>query len=96
MAKGAGTTPESLEEQLATTYFYANARDAASYMESPDLLTVTDRVRQFSFAQGLFGPAATSVDTIGIEFPFGKVLGDKSHIKLRFDPTYMKMAATGF
>ncbi len=95
MAKGAGTTAESLEEQLKTTYFYVNARDAAAYMESPDLMTVTDRVRQFSYSKGLFGPSATSVDAIGIEFPGGKVLGDKNHIKLRFDPTYMKLAATG-
>ncbi|WEK46109.1 MAG: putative urea ABC transporter substrate-binding protein [Candidatus Andeanibacterium colombiense] len=96
MAKGAGTTAASLKEQLATTYLYRNPADAANYAENPDLITVTDRVRQFSFAQGLFGPAATSVDAIGIEFPGGKVLGDKNQIKLRFDPTYMKMAATGF
>ena len=96
MATGAGTTAESLKEQLKTTYLYVNARDAASYAENPDLITVTDRVRHFSFSQGLFGPAATSVDAIGIEFPGGKVLGDKNQVKLRFDSTYMKMAATGF
>jgi len=96
MAKGAGTTPESLGEQLETTYFYVNARDAANYMESPDLITVTNRVRQFSYSKGLFGSAAKSVDAIGIEFPGGKVLGDKGQIRLRFDPTYMKLAATGF
>jgi NitT/TauT family transport system substrate-binding protein len=95
MAKGAGTTPASLEEQLETTHFYADAREAANYLESSDAMTVTDRVRRFSYAQGLFGPSATSVDAIGIAFPGGKVLGDASRIKLRFDPTYMKMAATG-
>lgn len=95
MAQGAGTTAESLVEQIATTYFYANPHAAATYAESPDLLTVTNRVRQFSYSKGLFGPSATSVDAIGIEFPGGKVLGDKNHIKLRFDSTYMKLAATG-
>jgi len=95
MAAGAGTTAESLKEQLATTYFYARARDAAAYAESADLLTVTDRVRQFSYATGLFGPSAASVDAIGIAFPGGKVLGDRDRIRLRFDPTYMKLAATG-
>jgi NitT/TauT family transport system substrate-binding protein len=95
MAKGAGTTADSLREQLQTTYFYANAPDAVNYMESGDAVTVTDRVRQFSYSKGLFGPSATSVDSIGISFPGGKVLGDKNRIKLRFDPTYMKMAATG-
>ncbi len=95
MALGGGTTARSLEEQIKTTYFYVNAKDAASYAENPDLITVTDRVRQFSYSKGLFGPSATSVDTIGIAFPGGKVLGDKNNIKLRFDPTFMKMAATG-
>ena len=95
MAKGAGTTADSLKGQLATTYFYVDPADAATYSESADLVTVTDRVRQFSYSKGLFGPAATSVDAIGIAFPGGKVLGDTGNIKLRFDPTYMKMAATG-
>lgn len=95
MAKGAGTSAESLKGQIATTRFYTDAREAAAYMLSPDLVTVTDRVRQFSYSKGLFGPAATSVDAIGIEFPGGKVLGDKGKVTLRFDPTYMKLAATG-
>ncbi|MET0360291.1 MAG: putative urea ABC transporter substrate-binding protein [Sphingobium sp.] len=95
MAKGAGTTAASLEGQLATTYFYKTAREAALYYENPDLMTVTDRVRRFSYSMGLFGPSASSVDAVGIEFPGGKVLGDKGNIKLRFDPTYAKLAATG-
>nr|WP_089221344.1 putative urea ABC transporter substrate-binding protein [Sphingomonas laterariae] len=95
MAKLAGTTPESFEGQLRTTYLYAKPQDAVAYALNPDLVTVTDRVRQFSFTQGLFGPAATSVDAIGISFPGGKTLGDKANIKLRFDPSYMQMAAEG-
>ncbi len=95
MAKGAGTTAKSLDGQLKTTYFYAHARDAAIYAESADLITVTNRVRQFSFSKGLFGPSAASVDAIGVAFPGGKVLGDRNNIKLRFDATYMKRAATG-
>lgn len=95
MAKGAGTTPESLKEQLATTYFYAKPDEAARYAEDPDLVAVTDRVRRFCYSQGLFGPSAASVDAIGIEFPGGKVLGDKDQVRLRFDSTYMKLAAVG-
>jgi NitT/TauT family transport system substrate-binding protein len=34
-----------------------------------------------------------SKDAIGIEFPGGKILGNKANVKLRFDATYMKMAA---
>lgn len=95
MAKNAGTNLESFENQLKTTYFYYDAQDAVNYALSPDLETVTDRVRQFSFSQGLFGPAASSVDAIGIAFPGGRTLGDKANIKLRFDTNFMKMAADG-
>jgi NitT/TauT family transport system substrate-binding protein len=30
-----------------------------------------------------------------MEFPGGKTLGDKAAITLRFDPTYMQLAADG-
>ena len=93
MAKAAGTSQASFETQLKTTHLYARAQDAAAYCENPDLIKVTDRVRQFSFAHGLFGPTAKSVDAIGISFAGNKTLGDVNNVKLRFDPTYMKMAA---
>jgi NitT/TauT family transport system substrate-binding protein len=95
MAKAAGTTEASFDEQLKTTHLYAKPQDAVAYAENPDLITVTDRVRQFSFAHGLFGPSAKSVDTIGITFAGGKTLGDTKNVKLRFDPSYMKLAADG-
>ena len=95
MAKAAGTTPGSFDDQLKTTHLYATAKDAVAYAENPDLVTVTDRVRRFSFAHGLFGPGAKSVDAIGISFAGGKALGDQKNVKLRFDPSYMKMAADG-
>ena len=53
------------------------------------------RVRDFSFAQGLFGQGAASADAVGMEFPGGKTLGDKNAITLRFDPTFMQLATDG-
>ena len=94
MAKDAGTSEASFEDQLRTTHLYARAQDAAAYAADPDLVTVTDRVRQFSFAHGLFGPSAKSVDAIGIALP-GRTLGDPKNVKLRFDFSYMRMAADG-
>ncbi|WP_174291753.1 putative urea ABC transporter substrate-binding protein [Sphingomonas bacterium] len=94
MAKAAGTSAASFDGQLKTTHLYSRAGDAAAYANNPDLVKVTDRVRQFSFAHGLFGPTAKSVDAIGIAFP-GKTLGDAGNVKLRFDPSYMQMAADG-
>jgi len=95
MAKLAGTTPEAFEGQLATTYLYADPKAAVAATASPDLVTTMTRVRDFSFAQGLFGQGARSADAVGMEFPGGKTLGDKAAITLRFDPTFMQLAADG-
>ena len=92
MASLAGATPEDYESQLSTTFLYYTPKDALKAIEDPQLATIMDRVRQFSFAQGLFGPGASSVDAIGISLP-GKTLGSSDNIKLRFDPTWTKMAA---
>lgn len=95
MAKLAGTTPEAFEGQLATTFLYADPKAAVAAMQSGDLLASMTRVSDFSFAQGLFGQGARSADAVGMEFPGGKTLGDKAAITLRFDDTFMKLAADG-
>lgn len=95
MARAGGASPESYDAQLTTTHLYYNAGDAVALAKSGELLTVTDRVRQFAFAKGLFGPGAASVDAIGIAFPGGKTLGDAAHVKLRFDASFMQLAADG-
>ena len=95
MAHDAGSTPDGYDAQLKTTHLYYTAADATRLARSTELMTVTDRVRQFAFAKGLFGPAATSVDAIGISFAGGKTLGDAAHVKLRFDPAWMQLAADG-
>lgn len=95
MAKLAGTTPEAFEGQLATTFLYTDPKAAVAATASPDLVTTMTRVRDFSFAQGLFGQGARSADAVGMSFPGGKVLGDPAAVTLRFDPTYMQAAADG-
>jgi len=95
MAKLSGTDQAGFESQLKTTRLYVDPKEAAAFASDPALVTATDRVRQFSFAHGLFGQAARSVDDIGIAFPGGKVLGSASNIRLRFDPSYMTLAADG-
>jgi NitT/TauT family transport system substrate-binding protein len=95
MAKMSGTDLASFEGQLKTTHLYVDPKVATAYAVDPALVTATDRVRKFSFAHGLFGQAARSVDDIGIAFPGGKVLGSPDNIKLRFDSTYMDLAAGG-
>lgn len=95
MAKLAGTTPEAFEGQLATTFLYTDPKAAVAAMASPDLVATMTRVRDFSFAQGLFGQGARSADAVGMSFPGGTMLGDANAITLRFDPSYMQLAADG-
>ena len=49
----------------------------------------------FYVCAGLFGQGARSADAVGMEFPGGKTLGDTNAIMLRFDPTFMQLAADG-
>lgn len=95
MAKLAGTDAAAFEGQLATTFLYTDPKAAVAAMQSGDLITTMTRVRDFSFAQGLFGQGARSADAVGMSFPGAKTLGDASAITLRFDDSYMKLAADG-
>jgi len=95
MAKLSGTDLPGFNSQLKTTHLYVDPRSALGYTVDPALVTATDRVRQFSFAHGLFGQAARSVDDIGIAFPGGKILGDPGNVKLRFDESFERQAADG-
>ena len=95
MAKKSGTDVAGYQAQLKTTFLYTDPKAALAATTSPALVTANDKVRQFSFATGLFGQGAKSVDDIGIEFPNGKVLGNAANVKLRFDPTYVQMAVDG-
>lgn len=95
MAANAGATDDEFKAQLKTTRMYYDAESAAKIFESEQALKTMDYVRNFSFDHGLFGNGATDPNFVGIEFPSGKILGNKKNIKLRFDSTYMNMAAKG-
>ncbi|WP_232492701.1 putative urea ABC transporter substrate-binding protein [Novosphingobium kaempferiae] len=94
MAKLAGATPEAFDSQLTTTFLYADPKAAVAATDAPALVTTMTRVRDFSFSKGLF-KGASSADAVGMSFPGGKTLGDAQHVTLRFDDSYMKMAADG-
>jgi NitT/TauT family transport system substrate-binding protein len=95
MAKLAGSTPESFDAQLSTTHLYVTPKEGVSAAFAPELVRTMTRVRDFSFSQGLFGPGAAAPDAIGMSFPGGKTLGNPANVKLRFDPTFMQLAADG-
>jgi NitT/TauT family transport system substrate-binding protein len=95
MAKLSGTDLAGFDSQLKTTRMFYDANEAVTFTKSPALVTTMDNVRKFSFAHGLLGEGAKSVDVVGIAFPNGKTLGNAKNIKLRFDPSFMEMAAAG-
>lgn len=95
MATASGTDLAGYDAQLAATAMFYKPADAVTFAKDAQLKTTMDFVRKFLFAKGILGEGAPSPDFVGIEFADGSVLGDKGNVKLRFDPTYMKMAADG-
>jgi NitT/TauT family transport system substrate-binding protein len=94
MGKASGTDLSGFESQLASTKMFYQAKDAVEFVKSPALKDTMQYVAEFSFDHGLLGDGAADAGFIGIETPSG-VFGDKHNIKLRFDPSYMEMAAKG-
>ena len=94
MAKLSGASPEMFDSQLATTFLYADPKSALAATTSPSLVETMTLVRDFSFSKGLF-KGASSADDVGIGFPGGKTLGNPDRVTLRFDDSFMKLAADG-
>ena len=92
MAAASGTDLAGFDAQLASTEMFYAPADAVEFVLSPALITTMDSVRTFSDTHGLIG---ADLDYVGIAFPGGEALGDPANIKLRFDATFMQMAADG-
>lgn len=94
MGEASGTDQAGYEAQLATTQMFYSPADAVAFVKSPELKTTMEYVANFSFEHGLLGEGASDATFIGIETPSG-VYGNSGNIQLRFDPSYMEMAAEG-
>ena len=68
--------------------------EAVAFVSSVDQPKIMDLVRSFCFEHNLLGEKVKSKDVIGIQTP-RTTLGSAKNVKLRFDPTYMKLAADG-
>jgi NitT/TauT family transport system substrate-binding protein len=95
MAKASGTDLAGYEAQLAATKMFYSASDAVAFATSPKLPATMTKVAEFSFSHGLLGEGAQSSDAIGMSFAKDVVTGDAGNLKLRFDPSFMQMAADG-
>jgi NitT/TauT family transport system substrate-binding protein len=94
LGEASGTDLAGYEAQLASTQMFYTPAEALALTESKVVLETMEKVAEFSFDHGLLGDGAPDAGFIGIETPAG-TFGSSANIKLRFDPTYMKMAAEG-
>lgn len=92
MATASSTDLAGFEAQLATTKMFYTPASAVEFVKSDAPLATMKKVAEFSFAHGLLGDGAKDATRVGVETPKG-IYGDSKNIKLRFDPTYMQMAA---
>ncbi|ROO35122.1 MULTISPECIES: putative urea ABC transporter substrate-binding protein [unclassified Pseudomonas] len=93
MAKASGTDLAGFQAQLDTTRLFATPQEALGFATSGQLPDTQRKVADFSFRHGLLGEGAKNADAVGMAFANGVILGDKANLKLRFDPTYVQLAA---
>ena len=95
MAEASGTDLAGYDAQLATTQMFYDPAAAVAFANDAKLIDTMKFVAGFLFDHGILGEGATSPDFVGMEFTGGKTLGDTGNLKLRFDPSFMTMAAEG-
>jgi NitT/TauT family transport system substrate-binding protein len=95
MAQQAGGTVAEFKAQLKTTAMFYKPSEGVELARSEQLKATMQYVAKFSFDHGLYGERAKSADLVGIQFPDGKIQGDPKNVKLRFDATFMELAAQG-
>lgn len=95
MAAASGTDLAGYQAQLKTTHLFYTPADNLTFVTSADLPKTMQRVATFSFDKGLLGDGAQSADFIGMAFPGNVNAGDTGNVKLRFDDSFVKLAADG-
>ncbi len=95
MAEASGTDLAGYKAQLASTEMFWKPADAVAFTSDEALKTTMVNVAEFLFDKGILGEAAPSADFVGVEYPDGTTTGDANNVKMRYDTTYMQMAADG-
>ncbi|MFN3147586.1 MAG: putative urea ABC transporter substrate-binding protein [Paracoccaceae bacterium] len=95
MAEASGTDLAGYKAQLASTEMFYDPADAVAFTSSDALKETMVNVAAFLFDKGILGEGAPSPDFVGVAYPDGSITGDPANVKLRYDTTYMQMAADG-
>src|SRR3989344_519471 len=94
MAEHSPCSVPEFEAQLSTTFLFSTPKSAVEYARGAEIKEKMDKVSQECFDRGLIQLAKT-VDALGILYPDGTVQGNPKNIKMRFDTSFMQMAADG-
>jgi NitT/TauT family transport system substrate-binding protein len=95
MAEASGTDLAGYDAQLATTKMFYTPAEAVEFTKSAELPETMKFVAEFLFDKGILGEGAPSPEFVGVSFPDGSIYGDTGNVKLKFDPSFMVMAAEG-
>ncbi|MEL7460188.1 MAG: putative urea ABC transporter substrate-binding protein [Pseudomonadota bacterium] len=95
MAEASGTDLAGYKAQLDSTEMFYDPADAVAFTSDDALKTTMVEVAEFLFDKGILGEGAPSADFVGVEYPDGTTTGDPGFVRMRFDTTYMQMAADG-
>jgi NitT/TauT family transport system substrate-binding protein len=95
MAKASGTDLAGYDAQLTTTEMFYTPAEAVAFTTGKALAKTMRFVAEFLYSHGILGEGAPGPEYVGVRFADGTVYGDPANVKLRFDPTYMQMAADG-
>lgn len=95
MAEASGTDLAGYKAQLASTQMFWSPAAAVAFVESPELPKTMISVAEFLFDKGILGEGAPSAEYVGVAYPDGSTTGDAGNVQMRYDVTYMKMAADG-
>jgi NitT/TauT family transport system substrate-binding protein len=95
IAEASQDTLASYKEQLSTTHMFYTPQSAVDMTVSGQLKKTMELVRQFCALHGLLGEKTASADDVAIRFPDNSIEGKPERVRLRFDVSYMQMAAGG-
>jgi NitT/TauT family transport system substrate-binding protein len=88
-------TLASYKEQLSTTHMLYKPQEAVTMATSSALKDKMSLVRQFCFTHGLLGIGTKSAEDVAVKYPDGSVQGRQDRVRMRFDASYMQLAAGG-
>ncbi|MDW3222755.1 MAG: putative urea ABC transporter substrate-binding protein [Paracoccaceae bacterium] len=95
MAEASGTDLDGYKAQLDSTEMFFTPAEAVSFTSDAALPVTMVNVAEFLFDKGILGEGAPSADFVGVAYPDGSITGAEGNVMLRFDTTYMQMAADG-